>query len=146
MGRLQSDSSLPLPDGERPDWRPLVDYYLERFRSDGVTPAEVDQLEQWAANATAFDATGSCTLAWECNCAEAFRSPRLCCSDVAPDGGRALPRLPALDLSLERAAELSAVLPRRCLSAPRSLSPSSAALAMPLFSPRRVLGRPSTLS
>ena len=49
---------LPLPVGDKPDWRPLVDYYLDRFR-DGVMPSSVQELDQWAANATAFDATGS---------------------------------------------------------------------------------------
>ena len=49
---------LPLPLGDEPDWRPLVDHYLDRFR-DGVLPSSVQELDHWAANATAFDATGS---------------------------------------------------------------------------------------
>ena len=41
-------------------WRPLVSQYLEPFGSDGgITLADVDRAEQWAANATAFSATGS---------------------------------------------------------------------------------------
>ena len=50
---------LPLPLGTVPDWRPLVEWYLSRFASDGVLPSDVNQLESWSANATAFDATGS---------------------------------------------------------------------------------------
>lgn len=43
-----------------PSWQPLVDHYLSRFRSkEGVPLSDVDALEAWAANATAFDATGS---------------------------------------------------------------------------------------
>lgn len=50
---------LPLPLGKQPNWQPLVDWYLQRFQDSGVRPSDVDALEQWAANATAFDATGS---------------------------------------------------------------------------------------
>ena len=52
-------ATLPLPVGDVPDWRPLVDFYLARFLDTGVAPSDVDALEWWAANATAFDATGS---------------------------------------------------------------------------------------
>ena len=54
-------SDLPPPArGNRPSWQPLVDHYLSRFQGPGgISPSDVDMLESWAANATAFDATGS---------------------------------------------------------------------------------------
>ena len=40
------------------DWQPLVERYLQPFAA-GVTADDLDRAEQWAANATAFAATGS---------------------------------------------------------------------------------------
>ena len=41
-------------------WRGLVEQYLRPFEAEGgITFADVERTEQWAANATAFSATGS---------------------------------------------------------------------------------------
>ena len=58
-GMWYDDVMRPIETDAPRDWAPLINHYLHRFRDEGIAPADVDALESWANNATAFDATGS---------------------------------------------------------------------------------------
>lgn len=53
--RRTRTTSQPPP----PDWRPLVDAYLAPFQRRGIQRRSVDCAEEWAGNATQYQAAGS---------------------------------------------------------------------------------------
>ena len=126
------------------DWRPLVAFYLDQFLEfSGISSEDVDRTEYWAANATAFSATGSWrakivggklfikTIRMHAHWAERASVLRMLLLALA-DGG-----IPDVDLIYAHADNDPTPPPRRCARQKRRGRPCEPTRRLPLFTNSR---------
>ena len=126
------------------DWRPLVAFYLDEFLEfSGISSEDVDRTEYWAANATAFSATGSWrakivggklfikTIRMHAHWAERASVLRMLLLALA-DGG-----IPDVDLIYAHADNDPTPPPRRCARQKRRGRPCEPTRRLPLFTNSR---------